>query len=1689
VGQYESTDGFSIYKFTGGTGGSVERYNGLNTSPSSSAYDLTNKFNLTQSYSESIEGSIANTLNNEGEFVGYGEKLISDQHEFYDGEFSGSDIIVTTQSLNPGCAPYLRINDTSIFFNPIFFNSTPGNATFGTVSTTEFLKRNNIPLSGDAWILSEGTGGVGNGKVTYIKLSTFDVSGVLIGKYLDDSDLLTLKLPEGNAQYYINGVKSFSDHVILSIKQDIGNFTTINSTNGGSENWSLTASGNFRTGGENGNKDNESQGSFKNNVAEQQEQQFWYYNGDVADAQSFFNTGSQTKTLSDITTNPDYYGYGSYNPQRTSNINWYVSCSIDYSSSILGGGAGITQSGDLYKGYSYIGFADLTNQNFSLGSPFFSGSFIPSPYSIDLPDGDIFKQTYNTQIPGNSGSEAGEIGGNVKIGAEGTASFKYLAGTDSALKFTILQNPLTADPPESIYSPISGSDLYDNGSPDENGDFTGNFSFDTRFIRTNGTTSTSTTGAPFIRINLGTLRNGFYLTHDSYPSPTDEVWITIEGEISSSIDEGQLDIDMFYSSSTYSGYPTNISGFTPFGEVNSFDPSYLSGPTLFTLYTTWGDISSGVFGGYVYLIPQFKVTNNSGNNIEYKFFDYSISVYIGGEGRDSTFDIATNIHQEDSPRTGGWNLFDITTLPTPTNPTVKAKWELRVTGSSGDNFIYSQSAAFHPTIELSGSSPIFVGFNTVDWGNIGPHNNVEDDMYYLKYTLYDYEPGLNGGATTTGFIFSSIPSSGQFDTLQISQSVEGDDGGFGLTGSLNIYRGTKDNPEGTIIKSSNFIVPNETTEGTFTLTGSLYNNLVADFKHDDTYRMGVSVTKSRSSGLDITAYTMSIFPSSSVYAPITTTPSYGIYKEPTSSAFFIPTYFEGGVLPFEYALDCQPTLNNYIDSRTNSFIMDVDYTSEGQVTIIKNWYIDAGENILYPNNIAESLAKVKVGQYISTPNLDVFPPRTRVISINPVNGEVELSANALSSHDQDLTVFFNDNSLLPVNQNQILEGTAVKATVQDSNYTTIAHTSLRYEGSRASSQYLNVWSPKDSGTYGKTPVVESRDAYFGYFNNISNPYPLLNDKTKVNLNYLIDQEGNALPPSLDDTIAKDIFEKTFPKEGLARIAVSSGSDDLQSLNQLNSIYKIGQYPVPIMYTQTSSRGYATNIPITGSGRISMYDNPSNPNAFTDYSFTAVGTSSLGNGSNGGTEISTILNPTETISEKDYANGWENFNLPYSEGVITFNSESFVDAGNNTSQQHYIDLETSIPTTYIYDSDYNRNGSFWRRHKHREELELTLKLGLLYSEDGGSTYNNIPFNFEDIGLKVWKNDGTSSDLGSISDKVKYVQRIPSTQTTGIGRNRRTITTYKYSGGSEIGLNSSNQAEIQIDNDVVVDILKSKGFGNTKGTQTGGDIAGLEWTLKANSGDNLYLSGSSLQWELSGSILNTNREGENNTFIPDSYPGTINPVSITLQGSKSHLLAGDNTGSAPFWVFGSELAGFANIGIGISGSNILFMSSSNINEAYGDSYRQGTLDYTPGASELFPGGSEPADTSIGDVYSTIKLEIGDEIRFGNNENYSYKIIKVTPPPQNIMGDGIGRLKIELDKPLPYQIGDAALNKDFFLVRRYIDNINTLYLDIPFPYGTLPTGSNSPGILYPDFPTKYLQNSASVIVNDLTSKGIIT
>ena len=503
VGAYEFVSGSSIYKFSGGTGGSFEKFNGLHTSPSASDYSLTNRFGITQSFSESIEYSIADRITNSGSFVGYRDVIISDQKEFYDGEFSGSNLEVTDLTANPGCAPYLKVTDKPIFFNPLFFSLTQGSFYQGTITSEEAILNTNNPASGDAWIISKQISiSPPRAKVQYIRLSKSDINGIDVGNYLDDSTSIKVVLPDadvrengGVVEYFIDGVTTFAGSTLLRISQTQGDniditaydpdldvnrpyYPITSSENGGSEHWSLQARGNYKTSDNlTESADNTQQGTFSNPAASRQEQYFWYYNGDINDELSFFNTGSSSENLSNILSDPTKFNFGTYNPQRTSNIPWYFSCSIAYSASDLGVGNSITGSkltGIYHSASSYSGISTLTDQDFTLNelsNP--SGLFIPSPLASQvILNENIYKQrpedspSYNTQIPGNSGSEAGLRGGHPKIKLPGTASIDFYYPS-----LTLKGTPRYIVPPIPVSSPFSGSLLSSNDDFDSSTTF------------------------------------------------------------------------------------------------------------------------------------------------------------------------------------------------------------------------------------------------------------------------------------------------------------------------------------------------------------------------------------------------------------------------------------------------------------------------------------------------------------------------------------------------------------------------------------------------------------------------------------------------------------------------------------------------------------------------------------------------------------------------------------------------------------------------------------------------------------------------------------------------------------------------------------------------------------------------------------------------------------------------------------------------------------------------------------------------------------------------------------------------------------------------------------------------------------------------------------------------------------------
>ena len=181
------TTGSSIEKTTGGTGGSFEKFNSINFTPYGvSGSGPTEKFGYTisQSYTETIStlsGSVTRTR--------------STQDEFYNGEFSGSILTVTTQSLNPGCDPFKNVfvtpPDTHQFDGFVYQSGITSKAKFDSPQTNPQTP-NFTGKDGCVFLYDRNPAGglSGFARIGGIKVSTRDRSGNDVSNILDGATRL-----------------------------------------------------------------------------------------------------------------------------------------------------------------------------------------------------------------------------------------------------------------------------------------------------------------------------------------------------------------------------------------------------------------------------------------------------------------------------------------------------------------------------------------------------------------------------------------------------------------------------------------------------------------------------------------------------------------------------------------------------------------------------------------------------------------------------------------------------------------------------------------------------------------------------------------------------------------------------------------------------------------------------------------------------------------------------------------------------------------------------------------------------------------------------------------------------------------------------------------------------------------------------------------------------------------------------------------------------------------------------------------------------------------------------------------------------------------------------------------------------------------------------------------------------------
>ena len=562
-----------------------------------------------------------------------------------------------------------------------------------------------------------------------------------------------------------------------------------------------------------------------------------------------------------------------------------------------------------------------------------------------------------------------------------------------------------------------------------------------------------------------------------------------------------------------------------------------------------------------------------------------------------------------------------------------------------------------------------------------------------------------------------------------------------------------------------------------------------------------------------------------------------------------------------------------------------------------------------------------------------------------------------------------------------------------------------------------------------------------------------------------------------------------------------------------------QYVTPIMYSQNSGDNYTNVIPLSGSGYISRYDNDDEATQiFSRFNVNgpcSVDTSTIQQ------SVDYVINPSSTdgLSDPTPGNNLQPYTSSGDGGAADYTAgarQGFTGyaQGEELPNQQIVTISHTFVTTFVSETRRVRDELQFDFHMYTGSISQTIA-------NGPDLATERSFNLESITCNVHTDDGRVTSLGDVTDygwfEIRNIVDYQRVKRRVVGKGLWRTNRWKYSrvpvptGGIKCTVDWE-----------MYETLWSLGLMRENKPKGSSGVKALEWTIKANSGNYNIKGGDQIQWRLDGEFKDSRGGYAQGYFFPIAYENEKAFANIQGVGAYDHLLDEANTAQAPFWVFTGSSGG----GSTVLDQQFLVMSSSNMNEAYGTSFRQADLEYLPAPSEYFPNGIEPKTTRFDNIEYNLELEIGDEIRFGNNENFTYKIIEVfAPEANNGTTDRKNRLKVKLDRPV-----DISVNKDFFLVRRNIVNPNSLYLNTPFPYESLASASisvvgfgpgssgsfaltgsqtldsgstddgsytgslsnleitDTPGILYPDFPTEYLVQSASIIVNDLISKGII-
>ena len=210
------------------------------------------------------------------------------------------------------------------------------------------------------------------------------------------------------------------------------------------------------------------------------------------------------------------------------------------------------------------------------------------------------------------------------------------------------------------------------------------------------------------------------------------------------------------------------------------------------------------------------------------------------------------------------------------------------------------------------------------------------------------------------------------------------------------------------------------------------------------------------------------------------------------------------------------------------------------------------------------------------------------------------NAERVRKHNLYQDVDYSAGATEPVNFDLLISGSAIRADVQFSNYTTRRHVIPRYEGSKSTSKNLNRWTPGDTGTFGKTSTLESLKTVIAYVDWMGGWPPERMNATTAHVLYLIDADGNIGVPNTSENSLPNIQGAFQTGE---RFRISSRTVGSGEPEQFRTIIRGGQRIEPILSTQSGSNPGAqytdielVDIQATSGSATSDYQNTGYVNA-------------------------------------------------------------------------------------------------------------------------------------------------------------------------------------------------------------------------------------------------------------------------------------------------------------------------------------------------------------------------------------------------------------------------------------------------------------------------------------------------------------